>query len=113
MRSTAGNENYKDRDGPPNELSHRRTQNLLLSIIARLCAKNADLWPLGWAVGIPGGAVGLQLVELGGALGGVVHHSARKHLSRNGYKEKYLCQLVWFHTRTETMTSGATENRQK
>ena len=26
-----------------------------------------------------GGAVGLQLVELGGALGGVGHHSARKY----------------------------------
>ena len=55
MRSTAENENYKDRDGPPNEFSHRRARNLLLSTIARLCAKNVDLWPLGGAVGFPGG----------------------------------------------------------
>ena len=59
MRSTAENENYTDWDGPPNKFSHRRARSLLLTIIARLCATNADLWPLGGgAVGFPGGGRG-------------------------------------------------------
>ena len=78
-RSTAGNRNYKDWGGPPNQFSHRRARNLLLSIIACPCAKYTNPTPPGWGRGISGGrAAGFQLVELGGALAGVLDHSAGK-----------------------------------
>ena len=68
-RSTAGNRNYKDWGGPPNQFSHRRARNLLLSIIACPCAKYTNPTPPGWGRGISGGrAVGFQLVELDRAL---------------------------------------------
>ena len=78
-RSTAGNRNYKDWGGPPNQFSHRRARNLLLSIIACLCARDTNPTAPGWGRGISGGrAAGFQLVELGGALAGVLDHSAGK-----------------------------------
>ena len=93
MRSTAENENYKDRDGPPNAFSHRRAQNLLLSIIARLCATKPDLWPLRGAFEFPGGGCGIPTGRTGRGAGRGCAPLSQEFFQLKGYKEKYFANF--------------------